>query len=266
MIKKYHYLYKITNNLNGKIYIGVHTTDNTDDGYMGSGKLIQLAIAKHGVENFTKEVLQTFDSTADMYEAESILVNEEFVKDRNTYNVAIGGKGGFYKVDDDGNVIHIKCSYDNTWREKVVKGIKKHHDEHGYWWTGRHLSEEHKIKIGKANSTKQAGPNNSNYGKMWISNNETHTSTRIPKTTRIPEGWVVGRNNWNRLHAEQTVKSNRDKREECRATKLAEAERLYTLYANNNFSTIAEFVNSDIYDNSYSYGDVIRLFSKYITK
>lgn len=46
------YIYKITNELNGKIYIGQHKACHFEDRYWGSGKLIKYAIKKYGVENF----------------------------------------------------------------------------------------------------------------------------------------------------------------------------------------------------------------------
>ena len=53
-MKKFNYIYLITNTLNNKIYVGKHSTDNLDDGYMGSGKIIIRAIKKYNKENFTK--------------------------------------------------------------------------------------------------------------------------------------------------------------------------------------------------------------------
>lgn len=51
-----HYLiYKITNNINQKQYIGMHCTNDINDNYMGSGKFIKLAIKKYGIKSFKKK-------------------------------------------------------------------------------------------------------------------------------------------------------------------------------------------------------------------
>jgi hypothetical protein len=89
------YVYKITNLINSKIYIGVHKTSNLDDGYMGSGKSLKQAIKKYGLQNFKKEIINFCSSETEMFEQEKQLVNENFVKLSTTYNNKIGGSGGF---------------------------------------------------------------------------------------------------------------------------------------------------------------------------
>jgi len=90
---KYYYLYKITNLLNDMIYIGVHSTNNIDDDYFGSGKLLNYAIKKYGKENFKKEILEYFETAEQMFEREKNLVDLEFVKNSMTYNIKEGGCG-----------------------------------------------------------------------------------------------------------------------------------------------------------------------------
>jgi hypothetical protein len=86
-------IYKITNKKTGQIYIGQHVTNHLVDGYMGSGVRIINSIAKYGKDQFDKEILFIFDNFEDMDQKESELVNEEFIRRTDTYNVILGGTG-----------------------------------------------------------------------------------------------------------------------------------------------------------------------------
>ena len=88
-----HFLYKITNQINGKIYIGAHS-GSEDDQYFGSGKLLLAALKKHGRKNFIKEILQSFDDRESMFLREAEIVNQEFIDRPDVYNLVLGGSGG----------------------------------------------------------------------------------------------------------------------------------------------------------------------------
>lgn len=90
-------IYEIKNKINNMIYVGYHKTKNIDDGYMGSGLYIKRVIDKYGVENFEKRILHFCKDDSEMKIMESEIVNEEFVKRKDTYNLKIGGHGGFRK-------------------------------------------------------------------------------------------------------------------------------------------------------------------------
>ena len=93
-MKEYFYFYKITNNINGKFYFGVHSTDDLNDGYMGSGVAIQRAIKKYGIENFTKEYVKFFEDEESMYDFEKQYITRDLVENKNCYNLTTGGTGG----------------------------------------------------------------------------------------------------------------------------------------------------------------------------
>lgn len=89
-----HYiLYRTTNLINGNTYVGVHKTNNLDDGYLGSGKLLRRAVAKYGKASFVRETLESFSCQEDMYSREAEIITEEMIVSKMCYNVAPGGSG-----------------------------------------------------------------------------------------------------------------------------------------------------------------------------
>lgn len=91
----YGYIYKTTNNVNGKIYIGQHKSTEFDQNYYGSGKIIKLAIEKYGIENFCVDVLTYCNSKSELNSMERQLIKQYKSNDPNIgYNISSGGDGG----------------------------------------------------------------------------------------------------------------------------------------------------------------------------
>ena len=128
-VKKYNYFYKITNNLNNHFYYGIHSTDNLEDGYMGSGTRLNYAYKKYGIENFTKEILKFFDTRKECAEYEAEMVTEELIHSKECYNVVGGGdtfatSGTITAKDKDGNFIQVSM-YDERWLNGELVGSTK---------------------------------------------------------------------------------------------------------------------------------------------
>lgn len=87
----YHYVYKTTNLINGKIYIGIHSTEDLDDGYIGSGVAFRHAVNKYGKENFHKEIIHECSTREEASIIEATLVTESFCLKSTNYNMRTGG-------------------------------------------------------------------------------------------------------------------------------------------------------------------------------
>lgn len=205
-------VYKITNKINGKFYIGTHKTKNLNDNYMGSGKYLRYAQEKHGLENFSKEILFVFDNPKQMYETEAAIVTEEFLADENTYNLKRGGNGGFDYLNDKtrfNNPTHqidflseiskkVPLHLKQQAAEKGRKTMKAMCKENGKqpWTSSGFKNKKHSIKTRNVMSVKAkvrlSDPTkNSQYGTMWITDG-IH-NMKISNCAIIPTGWKQGR-------------------------------------------------------------------------
>lgn len=118
--KMHHTVYKTINNLNNKIYIGVHSTENLNDGYLGSGTHFKKAVKRYGAENFTKVILYDFETRKEALKKEREIVNEEFIKDLGNYNLVLGG-GGVKKLSK----LNRRNYNDIIRNNKMMKKIKE---------------------------------------------------------------------------------------------------------------------------------------------
>lgn len=114
--KKYHYVYKITNDIDDRYYIGKHSTNDLNDGYMGSGLILQKLFKKYGIEHFKKDILKLFESSDDAYKYEGELVNNETLKDKNCLNIQLGGIT--HKISNNPESKSIKLR--NAGKNKII--------------------------------------------------------------------------------------------------------------------------------------------------
>lgn len=224
----YFYIYKTTNLINNKFYIGVHKTNDLNDGYIGSGTLLKYAVQKYGIENFKKDIIEFFTSSEQMYVKELQIVNEEFLKRTDVYNINIGGHGGWHLCNKNSKNLYgmngklgyggENLIYGNKQKEllierglydiknkKISKTLKQKHQNGeltSSFSTNNPMKDPKIISKQKtifADIKHQQGIKNSQYGTQWISNLETRQHKKIKKSDAIPRGWILGRINFQSL-------------------------------------------------------------------
>ena len=153
------YIYKITNLINDKIYIGLSTKlveESTK--YYGSGKLIKEAIKKYGKENFRKEILERDIECHDLLKDREIYWIEIFKSyvSHDNYNLTLGGQGTFGRIFSNESIKKISENHaDVSGSNNPMYG--KHHSalakaKISKVHRGKKISEETRAKISYASS------------------------------------------------------------------------------------------------------------------
>jgi hypothetical protein len=126
---QYHYIYKNTCKITGKFYVGLHSTNNLNDGYYGSGKILIKSVKKYGINNHIIEILEFLPSRVELSIRESEIVNSDFLKDPMCMNIKIGGFAGSH-IDKTKKSISMSLSksYNEIYGDKegqLQKGKRK---------------------------------------------------------------------------------------------------------------------------------------------
>lgn len=220
MNKKYYLVYKTTNLVNGKIYIGKHETDNLDDGYLGSGKILRKAIEKYGEQNFKREILFECSTREEMNAKEAELVNEEFLKRDDIYNIKLGGDGGWDYINSTGinnsgnnagkggrknaQLLHENVEYREKCKTRISSGLKRTWKEHPEifknrknGFLGKRHTEESKKKMREMYRQfhYQSGERNNQFGTKCMYNENLRKTKHVkPEDIQmyLDEGWKLG--------------------------------------------------------------------------
>jgi hypothetical protein len=167
--KKHHYIYKTTCKVTGRYYLGMHSTDNLEDGYIGSGKQLWYSIRKHGKETHERDILEFLPNRSSLKIREKEIINEEILKDPMCMNIALGGEGG--------KLLEINGFY------------------------GKSHTADTKTKISKSKKGQGSGNTNSQFNTTWIT--KDCINKKIQKSDvdeYILKGWKKG------LHVSQETK------------------------------------------------------------
>jgi hypothetical protein len=118
-------IYKTTNIINNKTYIGIHQTENLDDGYLGSGLAMKRAIKKYGKQNFSREILEFCLSYDELIEKEKLYVNEEWITLEDNYNLKTGGQSSGLLSEESRAKISNSLKYYYKENDHPFKGEKR---------------------------------------------------------------------------------------------------------------------------------------------
>lgn len=152
--RKYHFVYETKCKVTGKFYRGKHSTDNLDDGYLGSGRWICYGRKKYGDDRYERSILEFCESSEKALSREFDLV-AEVLENPLCMNLIPGGSGGATMTGK---------KHSEETKQKMSKSSlgKPKSETHRQNWkaaqTFKPLSEETKAKMSASKKGKPKAP------------------------------------------------------------------------------------------------------------
>ncbi len=144
--RKFHYIYKITR-FDGAFYIGMHSTNDLEDGYFGSGQRLWKSIKYHGKDKHSMEILEFLPTRKELVAREKQIVNEDLLQDKRCLNLCTGGGYARRAPDDPNGAVQksaaLKAYYASEAGQVTKQKLSEIH-------TGRKRTEETKENMSVA--------------------------------------------------------------------------------------------------------------------
>lgn len=162
------------------MYIGKRSTNRPieKDNYLGSGVALRKALKKYGRENFSKYIIDVFDSSEAAYTFEKEIIEEvNAVSDKNYYNLVHGGPNGC-----EGRTGELHPMFGKKHSPETIEKMRLSKIGDKNYWYGKHISEETKRKLRE--KCGRSGEENSFYEKNI---QQKHVISYHPMLKREPE-------------------------------------------------------------------------------
>lgn len=171
--KTFRVVYKTTCTVTGHFYFGMHSTDDMNDGYLGSGVRLVRSVAKYGKAAHHVEIISTHETREEASLAESLIITPKLLSDPKCMNCGPGGQGAFDRPSTaeetraklsaaSKNYVRTKAWYDKIVASRMANGgygtSKEVHDKIRRALTGRTLSEKHRQAIRDGHLGKKRTP------------------------------------------------------------------------------------------------------------
>lgn len=184
----YGYVYKLTNLITSKVYIGKHkySFPYLDESYTTSGTYIQNSIDFYGIENFSKELIDIAETLEELNEKERLWIQKLDCKHPKGYNLTDGGDGSVNLVPE----LRYKLAYWKGKKQPDAMKLKRAQSN-----TGKKRSIETRQRISEANRRQkpteysmQRSVEAHKGSRWWNNGKEEHMFLGDP-----PEGYIRGR-------------------------------------------------------------------------
>jgi hypothetical protein len=198
----------------------MHSTDNLDDGYLGSGKILGYSRHKYGDENHKLEILEMLPSREALKAREKEIVNEELLANPLNINLKYGGDGGWEYINQNLDFLRNQCQLmvkakaekrkDPNYaaalkminqktrarnQEKIVASRKNNGKNYNDHLIGKKQGEaqKQKRKITFLERGHQQGEKNSQFGTCWVTNGNPVKIKKEQLDEYLANGYLRGR-------------------------------------------------------------------------